>query len=60
MNNMYGITGIKVKIIEVNGKETKELDDFLTEYDGNIITIQTIGMMYGVCKFIVTYKTIED
>lgn len=60
MNNIYGITGIKVKIIEVNGKETKELDDFLAEYDGNIIDIQTVGMMYGVCKFIITYKEVED
>ena len=60
MNNMYGITGIKVKIIEVNSRETKELDDFLAEYDGNIIDIQTVGMLYGVCKFIITYKAVED
>ena len=60
MNNMYGITGIKVKIIEVSGKETEELDNFLAEYNGNIIDIQTVGMLYGVCKFIITYKAVEE
>ena len=60
MVNIYGIKGIKVKIIEVTHNQTDELDDFLMKNDGNIIDIQTIGMLYGVVKFIITYKTMEE
>ena len=60
MKNIYGITGIKVKIIEVTANLTRELDDFIEKHDGNIIDIQTIGMMYGVCKFVIVYKATED
>jgi len=59
MQNVYGITGIQVKIIEVTNTDAEELNGFIAEYDGNIIDIQTVGMMYGVCKFIITYKAFD-
>ena len=48
---------IQVKIIEVTGKDTKELNDFLSKHKDNIVDIQTVGMMYGICKFVIMYKT---
>lgn len=60
MKNVYGITGMKVKIILVAHDDTKKLNEFLAEYDGNIIDIQTVGMLYGVCKFIITYKAFDE
>ena len=59
MANLRGITGIRTKIIEVEGANTDELNDFLEEYDGYIIDIQTVGMLYGWCKFIIIYKAVE-
>ena len=56
MTNMYGIAGIQVKIIIVTGDDTAELNDFLAKYKGLIIDIQTVGMMYGACKFIIMYE----
>ena len=60
MKNVYGITGMQVKIIETEHDDTEKLNEFLAKYDGNIIDIQTIGMMYGVCKFIITYKAFDE
>lgn len=59
MTNFRGITGIRTKIIEVEGVNTDELNDFLEEYDGYIIDIQTVGMLHGWCKFIIIYKAVE-
>lgn len=59
MTNLRGITGIRTKIIEVEGVNTDELNNFLEEYDGYIIDIQTVGMLYGWCKFIIIYKAVE-
>lgn len=59
MINLRGITGIRTKIIEVEGTHTEELNDFLEEYNGYIIDIQTVGMLYGLCKFIIIYKAEE-
>ena len=60
MKNLYGMTGIEVKIIEVYGNEVEELNNFLKEYNGNIIDVQTIGMFNGFVKFIIMYKATED
>ena len=56
MKNILGITGVKTKIIEVNNDKTDELNFFLATHDGDIIDIQTVGMAYGVCKFVIVYK----
>ena len=41
MNKMFGITGIMVKFfVLVDKNDTNELNNFLCEYDGNIIDIQ--------------------
>ena len=59
MNNVFGITGIRVKAIEVDKNDLTKVNDFLEEYDGNIIDIQVIPMLYGVSRFVITYKAIE-
>lgn len=56
MNSMYGILGIQTKAIEVNQNDLTEVNEFLSEYDGNIINIQFIPMFQGFSRCIITYK----
>ena len=58
MNNVFGITGIQVKAIEVNKNDVTEVNDFLEEYDGNIIDVQIIPMFQGVSRFVIVYKAV--
>ena len=44
---------VEIHIIEVIGKDTKELNDFLRSNAGRVLDIQTVGMLYNVCKFII-------
>lgn len=60
MKSVFGTTNIRVHAIEAQGTYMSEVNDFLTEYDGNIIDIQTIGMLYGVTKFIIIYRCAEE
>ena len=60
MNNVFGITGIRVKAIEVNKNNVAEVNEFLDEYDGNIIDVQIIPMLQGVSRFVIVYKAVED
>lgn len=57
---MYGIKGIQIKVIDVQGTDVWEVNDFLDEYDGNIIAINPEQMLYGVTRYIITYKAKED
>ena len=59
MKNMFGYTGIHVKAIEVDKNDVTEVNEFLEEYDGNIIDIQIIPMFQGVSRFVIVYKAIE-
>ena len=56
MNSMYGITGIQTKAILVDKNDLTEVNEFLDEYDGNIINIQFIPMFQGLSRCIITYK----
>ena len=60
MNTLYGITGIAVKAIETCENDMDEVNSFLAEYDGNIINIQPVPMLYGWTRFVITYKARED
>lgn len=42
MNNLYGITGIKVKAFGLKYSD-KTLNNFLEEHDGDIIDIQIVS-----------------
>ena len=44
---------VEVHIIEVTGRDARELNEFLRNHKNRIIDIQTVGMLYGVCKFII-------
>lgn len=57
---MYGITGIQVKAIETDHNDMTEVNRFLDEYDGNIIEIQTIPLLYGKARFVIVYKAKGD
>lgn len=56
MNKMFGITGIKVKAIEVNKNDVAEVNEFLAEHDGNIFDVQVIPMFQGYSRFVITYR----
>ena len=63
MTNMFGITGIQVKIIDIYKNDMSgetDLNLFLDEYNGNIIDIRTEQMMYGVTRFAIIYKAKEN
>lgn len=65
MTNMFGVTGIQVKIIDIykndmDGNNITDLNLFLEEYDGNIIDIRTEQMVYGVTRFAIIYKAKEN
>lgn len=62
MKNIYGLTGIRVKVIcqPMNDLTAKEVNRFLEEYDGNIIDIQVQPPMYDCDRYIITYKAVED
>lgn len=60
MKSVFGTTNIRVRAIETQGTDMSEVNDFLAEYDGNIIDIQTVGMLYGVTKFIIIYRYAEE
>lgn len=62
MKNIYGLTGIRVKVISQPMADllAKEVNRFLEEYDGNIIDIQTLPPMHDSVQYIIFYKAIED
>lgn len=60
MNNIYGITDIRVKTIEVNKNNVSEVNEFLAEYDGDIIDIQTVPMFQGYWRAIIVYHEKEN
>lgn len=57
---MFGIKGIQVKTFDVQNKQPDEVNEFLTEYDGNIIDIRTEQLMYGVTRYIIIYRAVES
>ena len=59
MNKMYGITGIQVKFFVIDNN-SEELNEFLQEYDGNIIDIQYQQNDFAVRQIMVVYKAFED
>ena len=60
MKNLYGITDIAVRAIRTEMTDMSPVNSFLEEYDGNIIDIQALPMLYGVTEFIITYKAKEN
>ena len=57
---MLGIKGIQVKVIDCDHTRVDELNSFLREYDGFIIDIKTVEMLYGRTRYVVIYKEFED
>jgi len=55
MENIYGVAGIRVKIIIADHDDDRELNKFLAEHDGKIVNIQIAGMSFGLCTFVITY-----
>lgn len=56
MNDLYGITGLKVKVIVVESENDYPLNAFLKEHDGKIIDIKVAGQTLGYTTFVITYK----
>ena len=59
MNNVFGITNIRVKAFEVNKNDVTEVNEFLAEHDSNIIDIQIIPMFQGYSRWMVIYHETE-
>lgn len=59
MNKMYGITGIRVKFFVCQNENADELNNFLEEYDGNIIDIQYQQNNFAVKQVMVVYKEVD-
>ncbi len=58
--NLFGITGISVKTFDCFQNQLEDLHQFLEEYDGNIIDIQTVAMFQGVTRYVVIYKATSN
>lgn len=56
MNNMFGITGIKVGFFAITYGDTSYLDDFLSKHDGDIIDIQFQQNEFSTQQVMVVYK----
>ena len=57
MNNIFGIKGVKIKVFGLI--DTFVINEFLSEYDGNIIDIQTCPCDSG-SKIVVVYHDDAD
>ena len=60
MNNIFGITGIRTRSFQVEQNDTREVNAFLKEHDGNIIDIQIVTMLCGYSRWVIIYKKVED
>lgn len=60
MNHLYGLTGLRVRAFEIQNEDTTKVNEFLEEYDGNIVDIAAVPMALGMTKIIVTYKAVES
>lgn len=61
MNKMFGITGIMIKFFVCKSvKDTDELNNFLAEYDGNIIDIQYQQGSTPAKQVMVVYRAFEE
>lgn len=58
----YKMSGLAIKFFEVakDDVDAKEVNEFLEEYEMNIIDIKPMPMLYGVTKVMVVYKAWED
>lgn len=56
MNNVFGITDIRIKAIEVNQNDLIEVNYFLAKHDGDIIDIQVTPLFQGFSRVFITYK----
>ena len=62
MNSIFGITGIKVKPIytdETRPSAMNAVNDFLDEYDGNIIDIKPLDLGNGCTRYVIIYKAVS-
>lgn len=57
---MINIKGIQIKSFEVDHDNVDEVNMFLEEYDGNIIDIKIIPLLYGKSRYVVIYRGIES
>lgn len=56
MKNLYGLTDLKIEIIDVIYDDYDFMNKFLAIHNGNIIDIQPICYIDGTTKYSITYK----
>ena len=59
MKSMFGLTGIQLKVFEIVHDNADEVNDFLREYDGNIIDVSSSPMALGMTKILIVYKATD-
>lgn len=59
MNNLFGITNIKVKHFSISGDEIEKINDFLKLHDGNIIDIQYQQNNFTCKQILVIYQDVK-
>ena len=59
MKSLFGLTGIQVRAFEISHEDMSAVNDFLREYDGNVIDVQVVPMAMGLSKVVVVYKAVE-
>lgn len=55
----YYPAGTQVKMIDIQGTNADELNDFLIEYEGFILDIKPMGLMHGLTRYVIIYKAFE-
>ena len=60
MQNIYGIMGLQIKGFEVVHEDMDAVNKFLSEHDGNIVSVDYVPMSLGVNKVFIIYKVTED
>lgn len=55
----YYPVGTQIKMIDVQGINTDELNDFLIEYEGFILDIKPMSLFHGLTRFVVVYRAFE-
>lgn len=55
----YYPVGTEIKMIEVQGINTAELNDFLIGHEGCILDIKPMSLFHGLTRFVIVYRAFE-
>ena len=56
----YYPSGTQVQMIDVQGTNAEQLNRFLDEWEGFILSIQPMPLFHGLTRFVVIYRAFAD